>query len=162
MKAIAGVVILCMMVLVCGCGVYSFSASGKKPFSSVSISQFDNKTIEYQLADRLTDAVINAFISDGTVPVREASKAEAAMTGTVTEYRREAYTYDKQDIVSQYAANVRIHVKVVKANTDEVIWEEDFYAQGVYSPSTETEEDGQNKAIAILKGNILDRTTKSW
>jgi len=105
---------------------------------------------------------MNAFIGDGTISVREASKAEAVMTGTVTEYRREAYTYDKTDNVSQYAANVKIHVKVVKANTDEVIWEEDFFAQGVYDPSTETEEDGQNKAIAILKSNILDRTTKSW
>lgn len=162
MRTIAGIVILGLLILGTGCGVYSFSASGKKPFSSVSISQFDNRTIEYQLADRLTDAVMNAFISDGSIPVREASKAEAVMTGTVTEYRRDAYTYDKQDNVSEYAANVKIHVKVVKANTEEVIWEEDFFAQGVYNPSTETEEDGQNKAIAILKSNILDRTTKSW
>ena len=115
-----------------------------------------------QLADRLTDAVIKAFIGEGTISVKEASKAEAVLVGTVTEYKREPFTYDRQDNVSQFAAKVKVHVKTVKANTEEVIWEEDFIAQGVYEAASETEGDGQTRAIDILTRNILDRTTKSW
>jgi hypothetical protein len=154
--------ILGLFLMQTGCGVYSFSSSGKKPFNSVSIGQFQNNTIEYQLADRLTDAVIKAFIAEGTVAVKEASKAEAVMIGTVTEYKREPFTYDRQDNVSQFAAKVKVHVKTVKANTEEVIWEEDFVAQGVYEAASELEENGQSRAVDLLTRSILDRTTKSW
>ncbi len=154
--------IVALLLLQTGCGVYSFSSSGKKPFTSVSIGQFQNNTIEYQLADRLTDAVIKAFIGEGSIAVKEESKAEAVMIGTVTDYKREPFTYDRQDNVSQFASKVKIHVKTVKANTDEVIWEEDFVAQGVYDAASETEDDGQSRAIDLLTRSILDRTTKSW
>jgi len=152
---------LCLAAL-CGCGVYSFSGAGKAPFASVNIAQFENTTIEYQLADRLTDAVVDAFIRDNTVQVREPAKAEALMNGTVVGYRRDPYTYDQQDIVSQYAVKVSVHVKVVKANAEDVIWEKDFYAEGVYDANKETEADGQTRAITLLTANILDQTTKSW
>ena len=152
---------LCLAALY-GCGVYSFSGAGKAPFASVNIAQFENTTIEYQLADRLTDAVVDAFIRDNTVQVREPAKAEALMNGTVVGYRRDPYTYDQQDIVSQYAVKVSVHVKVVKANAEDVIWEKDFYAEGIYDANTETEEDGQARAITLLTANILDQTTKSW
>ncbi len=163
MKFVTGAAALSIVVIVSlGCGVYSFSASGKRQFNSLSISQFENNTIQYQLADLLTDAVIKAFLGDGTIKIKEASRAEAVLNGTVTEYRRDAFTYDRQDNVTQYAAKVKIHVKVLKGNTDEVIWEQDFFEQGVYDANTETEEDGQNRAIALLTRSILDRTTKSW
>lgn len=154
---LAGIV----MPLALGCGVYSFSASGKKAFSSINIAQFESTTIEYQFADRITDAVINAFIRDNTVPVKEASKAEAIMTGILNEYRRDPYTYDRGDVVSEYVVKVKIHVKVERAGSEDIIWEEDFYAEGIYGVD-DAEESGQQKALDILTANILDRTTKNW
>ena len=151
-----------VLPMVLGCGVYSFSAAGKPAFQSVNIAQFENNTIEYQLSDRLTDALIDAFIRDNTIPVKEAGKAEALMAGTVTSYRRDPYTYDLQDIVSEYAVKVSVHVKVVRAKSEDVIWDEDFFAEGVYNAVDETEADGQTKVITLLTANILDRTTKSW
>jgi len=151
----------CLSAL-CGCGVYSFSGAGKAPFASVNVAQFENTTIEYQLADRLTDAVVDAFIRDNTVQVREPSRAEAVMNGTVIGYRRDAYTYDQQDNVKEYAVKVSVHVKVVKAGSDEVIWEKDFYAEGVYDAAAETEDDGQGRAISLLTADIVNQTTKSW
>ena len=145
-----------------GCGVYSFSPSGKPDFKSVYINQFETTTIEFQLADRLTEQVIDAFIEDNTVEIREKSQAEADMQGTMTSYKRDPYTYDINDQVSEYVVKINIHVRVTKTGTEEVFWEDDFYAEGVYKADTETEEDGQNRAIAILTADILDRTTKSW
>jgi len=145
-----------------GCGVYSFSSSGKAAFESLHVNQFENRTIEYQLADRLTDAVVDAFIRDNTVTIMEPSQAEAVMNGTVVSYRREAYTYDQQDIVTEYAVKVGLNIKVVKSESDEVIWEKEFFGQGVYDANTETEEDGQNRVITLLTADIMSFTTKSW
>lgn len=150
------------LLVLAGCGVYSFSPSGKPPFESVNVPQFENNTIEYQLSDKLTDAVVDAFIKDNTVKIQEPSLAEAILFGTVAAYRRDPYTYNQEDIVSEYAVKVTLHVKVMKANSEEIIWEEDFFAQGIYKADEETEEDGQDRAIAILTADIMDRTTKTW
>ena len=151
-----------LLTLLIGCGVYSFSPSGKPAFESVNVPQFENNTIEYQLSDKLTDAIVDAFIRDNTVKILEASRAEAVMLGTVTNYRRDPYTYDQEDVVTEYVVKVNIHIKVVKASTEDIFWEQDFYAQGIYKSEEETEEDGQNRAITILTADIMDRTTKSW
>lgn len=162
MRTTGVIVIGAVWLAVAGCGVYSFSAAGKSGFTSVNIGQFENNTIEYQLSDRLTDAVIDAFIQDNTVQVKEAARAEAVMNGTVVSYRRDPYTYDQEDIVSEYAVKVTVRIKVVKAGSEDVIWEKDFYAEGIYNALEETEEDGQERAIALLTADILDQTTKSW
>jgi outer membrane lipopolysaccharide assembly protein LptE/RlpB len=162
MKYTALGILLVLTITSGGCGVYSFSGAGKAPFSSIAVVQFENKTPEYQLADRLTDAVVDAFIRDNTVPVKDMSRAEAVLNGSVNGYRRDPYTYDQADVVKEYVVKVTIHVKVVKNGSEDVYWEEDFFAQGIYDANTETEDDGQTRAIDLLTSTILDRTTKSW
>lgn len=160
----AGYILTGLMVTtaVSSCGVYSFSASGKAPFETVSVSQFDNQTIEYELGDRLTDAVIDVFIQDNNIQVLEPSRAEAIMNGVVVSYRRDAYTYDQQDNVQEYVVKVSVRIKVVKADSEDMIWEKDFYAEGVYDAVGETEDDGKVRAVAQITLDILDFTTKSW
>ena len=154
--------LIVISTVICGCGVYSFSASGKAAFESLNVAQFENNTMEYQLSDRLTDAVIDAFINDNKVQIKEPSQAEAIMNGTVTSYRRVPYTYDQSDIVTEYAVKVTLSIKVVKAETEDVIWEKEFFADGIYDANTEAEEDGQSRAIVLLTADILNQTTQSW
>jgi len=159
----AGLVILgvCLAV-VSGCGVYSFSGAGKAPFETLNVSPFANNTIEYEMGDRLTDAVVDAFIRENLVKIVEPARAEAVMDGTVEGYRRDPYTYDEQDNVSQYAVKVSVRVKVLKPESEDIIWEKEFYAEGVYDVDTETEEDGQARAVTLLTADIVNNTTKSW
>jgi len=163
MKRLSAIaLILVLPALVGGCGVYSFSASGKAAFETLNIPQFENNTIEYQLSDRLTDGLIDAFITDNNVEITEQSRAEAIMNGTVVSYRRDPYTYTQDDIVTEYAVKVTVNVKVFKTGTEDIIWEEDFYAEGIYDANAETEEDGQDRVITLLTSDILNHTTKSW
>jgi hypothetical protein len=155
--------ILLVLAIVTGCGPYSFSPSGKSAFQTVYVSQFENNTIQYEMGDRLTDAVIDAFVQDNTVQVKESDKADAVLSGTVVSYRRDPHTFDEQDNVTKYAVKVSLSAKVVKANTEDIIWEETFYAEGVYDANSETEEgEGQDRVISLLTADILDKTTKSW
>ncbi len=154
--------LIVLLAAISGCGAYSFSMSGKAAFESLNVEQFENNTIEYQLSDRLTDAVIDAFINDNKVQIKEPSKAEAIMSGTVVSYRRVPHTYDQNDIVTEYAVKVTLKINVVKADSEDVIWEEEFFAEGIYDANTEAEEDGQNRAVEQLTVDILNHTTQSW
>jgi outer membrane lipopolysaccharide assembly protein LptE/RlpB len=163
MKLIGTISLLIMLLInISGCGVYSFSSSGKAPFESLHVTQFENNTIEYQLSDLLTVAVVEAFIHDNTVEIKESSRAEAIMKGTVVSYRRDPYTYDQSDEVSEYAVKVAVHIKVVKSDSEEIIWEKEFYTEGIYDALAETEVDGQKRAAAQITGDIISSTTKSW
>jgi outer membrane lipopolysaccharide assembly protein LptE/RlpB len=162
MKTAGPVILGFFLAVVTGCGVYSFSGAGKAPFETLTVSPFANNTIEYELGDRLTDAVVDAFIRENLVKIVEPARAEAVMDGTVASYRRDPYTYDQQDNVSQYAVKVSVKVKVVKPESEDIIWEKDFYAEGVYDANTETEEDGQTRAVTLLTADIVNNTTNSW
>lgn len=150
-----------LMMFSSGCGVYSFNPGGSSSIKSIAVNPFENETIEYGLSDRMTDLVVDAFITDGNLKVVPESDADAVLNGTLTNYDRKAYTYDENDIVSQYAIDVIFSITLNDPNGEE-IWKESFTSQGIYEADNETEEDGQSKAAEKLVIDIINRTTKSW
>ncbi len=153
------------MVVVClgsTCGIYSFTPGGKSSIKTIFIPQFENKTIEVGLSGQMTDLVVDAFIRDGSIKVVERDKAEAILHGVLSNYRREAYTYDEADNVSQYVVKVTFTVELRNATENEAIWLETFYSEGIYNAASESEEDGQTRAADKLVVDIINRTTKNW
>lgn len=145
-----------------GCSVYTFNPRGKSDLSSIAVERFDNKTAEYGLADRLTDEVIDAFISDGTFKIVPVDGAEAVLVGSLTRYLRRPHTYDQNDEVQEYKVEMDFNVSLKNPEDDSDIWTERMNQYGTYSVETETEEDAQRKVIALLVETIINRTTKSW
>ncbi len=152
----------CLAALIAGCAVYTFNPGGKSSIKTIAVEQIENKTIEAGLSNIMTDLVIDAFIVDGNMKVVSESEADAILIGTLTNYNREAYTYDENDVVSQYVVKLVFDVTLKKGGEDEDIWVEQFYSEGVYSAADETEDTGQQRAAAKLVDDIINRTTKSW
>ena len=125
------------------------------------MTQFENKTIEYGLSSRMTDLVVDAFLSDGNLKVVSPSDADAVLVGTLTNYERKPYTYDESDNVSQYVVKLVFDI-TLKGEGDKELWTERFYSEGIYSADDQTEEDGQALAADKLVVDIINRTTKSW
>ena len=145
-----------------GCGVYTFNPRGKSDLSSVAVQRFDNKTAEYGLADRMTDEVIDAFISDGTFKIVPTDGAEALLVGVLTRYMRRPHTFDQNDEVQEYKVEMDFSVTLKNPEDDSDIWSESMNQYATYDVATETEEDAQKKVVALLVDAIINRTTKSW
>lgn len=156
-----GLVAVLFLVCCAGCGVYSFSPGGKSSIKTIAVTQFENKTIEYGLSSRMTDLVIDAFISDGNLKIVSQSEADATLIGVMTNYERKPYTYDESDVVSQYVVKIVFDI-VLKGKDEKEIWREKFYNEGIYSADEQTEDDGQVLAADKLVIDIINRTTKSW
>jgi len=162
MKATPNIVIAVLFLfLLGGCGIYSLSPGGKSSIKTISVSQFENKTIEYGLSSRMTDLVIDAFISDGNLKVVSPSEADAKLTGVMTNYERKPYTYDESDVVSQYVVKI-VFDMILTGKDDQELWNEKFYSEGIYSADSGTEDEGQALAAEKLVIDIINRTTKSW
>ncbi|MEA1981842.1 MAG: LPS assembly lipoprotein LptE [candidate division Zixibacteria bacterium] len=148
-----------------GCGVYTFNPRGKSTINSIAVSRFDNQTAEYGLSDLVTDNIIDAFISDGSFKVLPEADAEALLIGNLIRYERKAHTYNENDEVQEYKVEMdfEISLKNNKNNIDDKeIWKERINHIGIYNVETETEENGQDKVIALLVETIINKTTKSW
>lgn len=145
-----------------GCGVYTFNPAGKSEIQAIAVERFDNRTAEYDLADRMTDLVIDAFISDGTMKVVSIDNADAVLVGVLTRYDRKPYKYDENDQVESYSVTMDFDVVLINPRDDSEIWREKMVQEGVYSVESETEQEGQEKAVDRLVESIVNRTTKSW
>ena len=153
---------ICLVMLLSGCGVYTFNPRGKSTISTIAVEPFENQTSQYGLADRMTEAVIDAFIADGSMKVVAADVAEAILTGTLIRYERLVQEFDETDQVSQYKTQIGFDVALKNPSDMSDIWTIQLTLDGIYDADEETEEDGQRLVGEQLVEAVLNKTTKSW
>ncbi len=156
------VVFAAIALFLAGCGVYTFNPGGKSDLNSIAVLPFENNTPQYELSDRLTEIVIDAFIADGTMKVVSEANADALLQGTLADYRRVPHAFDESDQVQQYKVVMSFQVSMKKPQEESDIWNETFNLEGIYDAVEETEEDGQLAAGAQLVDAILNKSTRSW
>lgn len=144
------------------CGVYTLNPRGKSTISMISIEPFANQTSQYGLEDLMTEAVIDAFIAEGSMKVVSSDVAEAILEANLIRYERLVQEYDEQDQVTQYKVQVGIEVTLKDAVDQSEIWSIQLTLDGIYDAETETEEDGQRDIGEQLVEAVLNKTTKSW
>jgi len=162
MKYCAGIVWIPVLALVAGCGVYSFTPRGKSDIKSVAVERFDNDTAEYGLEDQVTDQIVDALMSDGTLKVVALEHADAILSGILTNYDRRPSGFTENDQVESYVVTIGFDIVLKKADDDSEIWREKISQNGVYDIDTETEDVGREKAVELLVQEIINKTTKSW
>lgn len=150
-----------LVMVLAGCGVYSFTP-GKATISTIALEPFENQTPQYSLADQMTETVIDAFISDGSLKVVESDVADAILIGTLTSYERLVHEFDQSDQVAQYKVHIGFDVVLKNPEDQSEIWKIQLALDGIYDAETETEEDGQRRVGDQLVDAVLNKTTKSW
>ena len=155
-------ILVVLLLVVSGCGIYTFNPAGKTNIKAIAVERIENKTSQYDLTDRMTDLVIDAFLEDGTFKVVSSENADAVLAATFTSYVRIPYEYDENDVVTSYSVKMSFDVALKKPGEEADIWKETMVQEGIYNADSETEEDGQQRAVDRLIDAIIDRTTKSW
>ena len=162
MKKILTIVILAIG-LTASCGVYTFSPSALGGIKSTAIPLFENRTSEGGLSEDLTDKLSRAFINDNTLRVVPESRADAIIRGAVVSYEFEAYTFDQNEVVSEYIVRIGTDIGFYEKKNSKAIWEEQGMSSwGIYNSITETEDDGKERALNKLVEDILNKTVKGW
>jgi outer membrane lipopolysaccharide assembly protein LptE/RlpB len=145
-----------------GCGVYSFSSSSLGGVKTIAVPTFENSSLQYGVQEDLTREIINRLIQDNTLKVVGAADADAILRGEVVKYERNAYTYDKSDNVSEYKVNIYVNFVLERKGGKSLAERTNMLGFGVYSATTQTEDDGKLQAVDKLAQDIVDELTKSW
>jgi outer membrane lipopolysaccharide assembly protein LptE/RlpB len=151
------------------CG-YSFSGSSlPSHIRSLAIPVLENKSLDYQVADEATQALVDRFIQDNRLKVVPLSAADAVLEGAVTSYENKVYSYTREEEPEQYIVVIHLSLAFKDLVKNREIWkEEDLVASAVYSPGglvpggPTTEEEARAKALEELANDVLSRTLERW
>ncbi len=150
-----------------GCGNYTFNPNVPGYIKSVAIPLFKNpRTFKYGAERVLTDAVINEFVADGTLDVADESVADSKLQVEIVNYKKEALSYDVQEVVREYNLAIVVSVTFTDLINNQVLWQEPsmydsvtYYAIG---PQAETEDDALSRLADDLARKIVNRTLQGW
>ena len=160
MNRLSLTVLVSLLSALCGCAHYSTSATGGSGFKSVAIPLVDNKSLEPEIQQALTDSLIQAFVENGALRVVDEDRADVVLRGTIVEVREGPFTYG--GAADQYQITVFLDVTCYDVENKKALWEESrLRGYGIYSASVQREEarrDGLGAAFDILTRDIVDKT----
>ncbi len=149
-------------LLLLSCGVYTFSPSAAGGIKTIAIPLPENQTTEYGLPELLSRELSQVFVADNTLKVVPEVAADGKLEVIITRYSRDAYTFSAGEEVQEYSCKIDIKAQLLNLKSDKVIWSENLSDFGIYSSSSETEEDGKLRAIEKLVNQVLNKTVKGW
>lgn len=132
---------------------------------SIYIPIFINQTFQYGLEEVVTNMVIEEFIKDGQLEVRESADAE--LKGTIIFYEKVPFSYDKEGNIAKYKVSIKVSFGLTD---DKLLWQEEWQETVLYIPTTSSyearnfditsEQEAIHKALSNIAYYIVSRTIK--
>jgi hypothetical protein len=150
----------CCAAVFIRCGAYSFSGATLPPhLKTVAVPLFDNRSPEYGVDQRITDAVIEAVTRDNTLKIADQEGADCLLRGTLMRLEDRAGQYDSNETASTYRITLTVQATFEDMHKKTVIWQNSFSAFGTY----ETDRDaGITEAVDKLTTDIINKMVSNW
>jgi len=147
-----------------GC-TYSVYSSGMPHLKTVSITEFENQTDQYQLETELTDALSADFIQDGRLRLVDLSP-DCVLQGEILDYSDKLATYGSSG-VDEYEVRIMYSLEFTDLVKNEVIWKvNNLIFSQIYSndenSEIKTEEDAVKKIEQDLFDRIMRESLEDW
>ncbi|MDR1942384.1 MAG: LPS assembly lipoprotein LptE [Endomicrobium sp.] len=137
----------------------------------VYIRPFVNKTNQFSLETKFTNAVIDEIMRDGRLSVVNAeSESDGILTAEIKKYILQPLTYDANMIVEQYKLWIIVSVSFVDKENNVTLWTEpNLEGIQIYLDATKgamgegmTEDEAREIIWEKLARNIVKRTIKGF
>ena len=148
-------------VLLAGCG-YSFRGTLPDHVKTVAVPVFGNKTPEPAIENFLTQAVVEAFATNGRLRVVTPENADAILEGEVVGYEIQTLAFDQRASIRQYRLVVTMSLKFRDVKRDALLFEQprfqeraDFRVVGAVSQTISREESALRAAAVDIARSIV-------
>jgi outer membrane lipopolysaccharide assembly protein LptE/RlpB len=156
-----------LLILLAGC-YYTFTPNLPPGIKSVAVPIFENNTLNYGLETLVTSKVVDEFVKDGNLQVKDVRKADSIMHGTVTNYVQEAAAYTVGEAIQKYRLTMTVSISFEDRVSGEILWSEPNLTYSVtYFPTVsqgnaETEQQAQQRLAQEIAQEIVRRTIEGW
>lgn len=163
-----------VILLVATCGHYGFYTRSNPHLKTIMITEFQNKTEEYELPELVSEYLTDKFIDDNRLEVKGAN-ADTDVIGTINSYEKTVFTYDEAENPLQWQVAISFAVDVEDMIKDTTVWKNsNLRLKAIYGNSSGsetftgdevnlmTEEEAIKNIIEELGSNILTNTIEQW
>jgi hypothetical protein len=156
--------IISAFLLQSDCGFYSFSGSVAPHLKTVAVPLFENRTVEFGIAEQLTDAVIDEFTRDNTLKISDRTSADMLIDGVIVRVDDRAGAFDQSERVQDMKVYLTVSVTCTDQVKREKLWEERITQWGSYDPSEgpDARLNGFSEAIEKISQEILNKSVSGW
>ena len=150
-----------MAVALAGCG-YSLRGNLPGHIRSVAVPVFTNRTSEPAVENILTQAVVQAFSTNGRLRVVKPDQADAILEGEVVDYQILALAFDPRANIQQYRLVVTMNLRMRDVRSNTLLFEQprfqeksDFRVFGAVSKTISREETALQAAAVDIGRAIV-------
>lgn len=113
----------------------------------IHVRPFINRTEVFALEDRLTIAVVDEFLRNGTYSIVNEPQADGVLAGEIVRYIMVPIQYDSQLVPTVYRMEVILNVRLIDRTTQQTVWQEPALLQ-MYTFSAATLPGGMTEEAA--------------
>jgi outer membrane lipopolysaccharide assembly protein LptE/RlpB len=113
-----------------GCGYRLAGGNATIPdhVRRIAVPAFDNRTQQPDIAQRLSERVVDEFIArGGFIATASAEQADALLRGAVTLYRSVPVAIDDQGLATRYEIQLELEAELVDLGDERVLWKDDHF-----------------------------------
>jgi hypothetical protein len=149
----------------------AYTVSGVLPghLKTLAIPVFGNNTVEFRLADDVTQAVTEAFLVNGRLRIARERDADSVLRGTIVTYRNQVYGFTAQERATQYEVVLIVQIAFRDQVKNRILWKEDqlvvrttYNVVGVGGEAAKTETDGRRDVVQKLADQLVSRAVQGW
>ncbi|MFQ6676213.1 MAG: LptE family protein [Fidelibacterota bacterium] len=140
--SIPAVCLVAVLLLLDGCGFYSFTGAIPPHIKTITIPLFVNETAEFGIAEAVTDEVTNVFIRENILKIGRSEATDSVLRGTIKKVADTPYTYSKAEEVIDYRLTITVDVEWLDVEREETLLKKKYTGWGTYSLTQDYSSDG--------------------
>jgi outer membrane lipopolysaccharide assembly protein LptE/RlpB len=155
--------------LLSGCG-YTLKSTIPSYIKTLAVPVVQNNTVEYALADEVTQALVDGFLAEPHLRIVSLRDANAVLRGTIVSYRNRVFGYTREERATEYEVVLVVQITFRDLVKNRDLWREDaFTVRTTYNVSpvgaageARTEADARREVIKKLADQIVSRAVQGW
>jgi len=153
-----------LAILSASCGPYSFSGAASTHIKTIAVPVFEDRTAEFGVRDRLSNAIIDEFTRDNTLKIADRRVADSILHGTLLGVQEVAGVYNQQESVQEIRVTVTVQLKYEDVKKRKTVWETQMSQFGSYSPrsASSTRQAAIDEAIRKIANEVRNKTVSDW
>jgi len=163
-----GAALALLLAALSGCG-YSLRGNLPDHVRTVAVPVFANKTSEPAVESLLTQAVVQAFSTNGRLRVVKPEEADAILEGEVVGYEIQALAFDPGAAIRQYRLVVTMNLRFRDVRRNALLFEQarfqekaDFRVPGQVSATSSFEQSALREAAETIGRAIVTQATERF
>ncbi|UCD38708.1 MAG: hypothetical protein JSW54_04305 [Fidelibacterota bacterium] len=122
------------LLILAGCGIYSFRGNLPPHINSIAIATVVNQTSEFAVTDAASELVTDLFVDENVLRVTDEDRADSNLQITISRVTDRPATYTAGETVEEWRIDIVAQVIWYDLSRNRPLFEKSFSGFGFYPP----------------------------